>query len=840
MPRSMLIDARNWAELKDQLIAEIAAADMIGFDLETEDSQRHEGLNLFMKVDDDGHKSSTKKLVFDVNRTVITGFSWFCDGSNTAYYLNTGHADVENRIPVDEALQLLRAKKPDAMWVAHNAPFEITMTKKCWGFDLTNIICTLQMAVSAFNEDQYDPQEMFGIGFGGMVNLMRSIGDAFAYMDPSGELDENQADLVSKVLSKTSKSAHSYNGMVDSLKWGYGLKGLVKKFFNYDQVTFSEVMDGNAHMGQLTGDQVMAYGADDAYWAVRLFHRLLPMLAEQNDQLIDTFFEQENPMIHVYSQIWQDGMRINLAAVEKRRTVERDLYADKVREFQALVRERLPFDSQPSDHLANESWYAGGKGKKYRDRIVAWANKPLPADNFLAAHSTGGAVSTAWADELKKPKSTGPNFTHYMMMRTVLHDLCGMKPVFSDGKISTDKDAREKLLKRNDNAQQIIGLINDMAGIEQRMKLYLTPYLLLCDPETQRMYPIVNSQLNSRRMAASLPNPMQLAKRGESTYVRGFFLADEDDHVIVSIDWSQIELVLIGDMSGDPAFYEAYGQLPYTDLHKRAAADMLGVLPEEVTKDQRSKIGKPANFGYWYSGALNTAAEAAGWPSSKMWEMTERYRETFAVAEEWRVTTIGEAREKGFITLPDGHRRTKFEATYQWQALWRERFESLDSEGLRNFGRMFVSKITNRAGNQIVNSLIQGSCATLAKRAILRINAKIAELGLRARFMIPIHDELVFSVHRDDAIAFIRMARHEMCDHPDLIKTLKIDATASMGRTFEPFHPEKAPFGQIELDEAPLLPGFLPEDTKDKRLDEAQIRRVIDYLFQNEENAVAA
>jgi hypothetical protein len=71
-----------------------------------------------------------------------------------------------------------------------------------------------------------------------------------------------------------------------------------------------------------------------------------------------------------------------------------------------------------------------------------------------------------------------------------------------------------------------------------------------------------------------------------------------------------------------------------------------------------------------------------------------------------------------------------------------------------------------------------------------------------------------------------------MCDHPDIIRTLKVDATASIGRNFEPFHPVKAPLGQIELDEAPLLPGFLAPETKDARLDDANIQRVLDYLFK--------
>jgi hypothetical protein len=114
------------------------------------------------------------------------------------------------------------------------------------------------------------------------------------------------------------------------------------------------------------------------------------------------------------------------------------------------------------------------------------------------------------------------------------------------------------------------------------------------------------------------------------------------------------------------------------------------------------------------------------------------------------------------------------------------------------------------------------------------------ELQIRGRFMIPIHDELVFSVHRDDAIRFIRMAKRAMCEHPTVIANLAVDATASIGRTFEPYDPKKAPYGQIELDEAPTLPGWLPVETKDQRLDEKQIQQVIHYLFEEQEYELRA
>src|SRR5680860_33837 len=215
--KELLVDARNWDVVKEKLIQEVREAGLLGFDIETCDPDRHEGLNSFM---------TGKKLVFDVNRTIVTGFSWYCDESDTAYYLNLNHADVENRIPWAEARQILDARSHEAHTLCHNAPFELVMMQKSLGFDLgPNVICTMQMAVSTFNEDQYPIDDMLSCGFGGLTSLLMPIGRAFAAMDPQN-LNETQSDLASKVLAKTSVAAHSYNGLTRDLSYGYGLKKL--------------------------------------------------------------------------------------------------------------------------------------------------------------------------------------------------------------------------------------------------------------------------------------------------------------------------------------------------------------------------------------------------------------------------------------------------------------------------------------------------------------------------------------------------------------------------------------------------------------------------------------
>jgi DNA polymerase I-like protein with 3'-5' exonuclease and polymerase domains len=151
-----------------------------------------------------------------------------------------------------------------------------------------------------------------------------------------------------------------------------------------------------------------------------------------------------------------------------------------------------------------------------------------------------------------------------------------------------------------------------------------------------------------------------------------------------------------------------------------------------------------------------------------------------------------------------------------------------------NFCNLALPKIQTRAKNQFVNSMIQGSCATLAKRSILNIRSAVETSGVRfldqftdaekatarmrkqiidrkaARFMLPIHDELVFSVHRDYVPEFIPILRDGMCNHPTIIRNLPLQCNVAIGRTFKPW--DKTPYSQLELDEAPVIEGLIPEE----------------------------
>jgi DNA polymerase I-like protein with 3'-5' exonuclease and polymerase domains len=872
----ILLDARNIDTELPKLIDAVSKVDFAGIDIETEDDDRHDGLNRFCGYDPVTRKKSpAKKLAFDIKRAHITGISIYPDGGDTTWYINLYHADVENRVTFEQIRPALDALGEDSCWVAHNAPFELVHFLNCHDYDLDQIICTMQLAVSCYGDDQYSPVKWDMSGLGDMKKLMRPLVQASASWDGDRDTMPGEvSDIIGSVTGKSSRAAFSYNGFARDLAYGHGLKKAVKSFFGVEMATFAETLGDKAHMGQLTGDEVLSYGCDDAYWCMKLFHELLDFLARQNSTVVTTFFEQENPMVRLFAEMWTGGLRVNTEAIESRRASERAAFAQQLRVMKSLL-VQLEFEDKPDERLMKrEKWYKNYA--RYRKLVKDFAALPNVDDDLQQALQVRSAVSNAWADELGVPQSTGINLTHYMPVRTILYDLLKAKLIVSKGKIQSDGEARGKIGERLDHplGQQVVACMAEMASIDTRMKLYLTPYLMLTDPETNRMYPVVTSLLNTRRMAARDPNPMQLAKRGNSTYVRGFFLGDTDEHLIVSIDWSAIELVIIGEASGDAEFAKAYGQLPHGDLHAGAAADLLrveapemseemfkslarypdmvdflaehpmleasvkrvftnlkgeGLSPAKAYKYWRTELGKGANFNFWYSGFLATVGERMGWSMDQTGTATKLYTERFWQAENWRVDLINKGKMYGFVELPDGHRRYRYEAKADWQTKWDMKWGAKFDDGYRAAVNEMGRRIHRRAGNQLVNAYVQGTCATLAKRSAIRIRQMIIDKGFDVRLMMPIHDELLFSVHYTQVAEFVELARAIMIDHPDLFPTLALDASPAVGVTFQPWDEEKAPMGQIELYEAPPL-DFLPKEVHYGRLNRDQMQEVANYL----------
>jgi DNA polymerase I-like protein with 3'-5' exonuclease and polymerase domains len=885
----LLVDARSFERLAPQLKAELQGTKLVGIDCETQDRNRHEGLNIY---------NNKTRHVFDHRRTVMTGTSFYAKDSQFSYYLNLAHKDEENRLTREQLLEILEAINPGAIKVAHNAPFELVMFEQCHGVKLDNVVCTLQMAVSHHGPDEYDLNAFTAASLpAAFTPIAREALSLFQGWERGDSLKGPQQELLGKFIAKESKAAHSYNGFVKELAKGYNLKQLTRSRFGYEQGTYQGLLDqyGAEDMGDLTGEQTVRYGADDAFWAVKHYEWMFDDMLLTHPQALRTFFEQENPMIHVYADSWRDGIRLDLQQVFERRDVEREEMAKVLRRFKAGIKQLLPFPAEPHEVLLRkEKWYESAWTKK-RAQIEKWAASPDSDDDFTQCFQVSNPIGNAWAEEkgLAVPKSGKLNLVYYHGMRVLMYDLMRTPVQYQEGSVGSDKEARGRIrewldsqLPGNDTpmnmddpettrlklVQSLMGDLQTMADIEQRMKLYLTPYTQLMDPETSRVYPSLSSQLATRRLATSFPNPMQLAKSGDSAYIRSFYLGDDDDHVVLSADWSAIELVLIGELSQDAGFRKVYGQIPYGDMHSGAAVDGLSVktlpgLTEEefkefkfgrnpndrVLKDLAGRIldpstfhkwargtavGKGINFSYWYSGALSTVANNLGWTDTEHWDAVDKYRARFPQAEQWRVGVQEQAMIQGYVVLPDGHRRAKYEVTRQWALEMERKFQMLSGQpAMMAYAELAIKRLQGRARNQVVNAMIQGTCATLAKRSILNLRKLCDEAGLtwgkEYRLMMPVHDELVFSVHKSIVLQFMKLLRQAMTEHKDIVSTLPLHCTVAVGRTFRPFDKANPKLSQIELDEAQAIEGIVPKELEGTVLTDAKVKELVDWMFSD-------
>ncbi len=153
--------------------------------------------------------------------------------------------------------------------------------------------------------------------------------------------------------------------------------------------------------------------------------------------------------------------------------------------------------------------------------------------------------------------------------------------------------------------------------------------------------------------------------------------------------------------------------------------------------------------------------------------------------------------------------------------------------GVPDFGRQCIRRIQARAGNQSVNALVQGLCATYAKRKLYRAMFKdIPRLGLRARVMTLVHDELVVSVHRDDEMKAKDYLYEFLIDGEGIFNNVVIDSSMAMGRNYLAFNADTNPKGLVELMEMDKKLPCIPEDRWGQKATDNEVGLILDYMFK--------
>src|SRR5690606_33180709 len=266
-------------------------------------------------------------------------------------------------------------------------------------------------------------------------------------------------------------------------------------------------------------------------------------------------------------------------------------------------------------------------------------------------------------------------------------------------------------------------IINDILDYRQLQKLQST-YVDALPKEVRKDTGRVHTTFlqtiaATGRLASVNPNLQNIPVRSEEgRKIRKAFVAGDENSVLISADYSQIELRIIAHLSGDPAMVEAFNQ--GEDIHKSTAAKVFKVKPEEVSREQRSQA-KTVNFGIIYGVSAFGLADQTGLSRSESKDLIDAYYETYPVLKKYMENQIQTAREQGYVETILGRRRY------------------LKDINSRN------AVVRGHAERNAVNAPIQGSAADIIKIAMIRIH-DILKADFKTKMLLQVHDELVFDV----------------------------------------------------------------------------------------------
>jgi DNA polymerase-1 len=289
------------------------------------------------------------------------------------------------------------------------------------------------------------------------------------------------------------------------------------------------------------------------------------------------------------------------------------------------------------------------------------------------------------------------------------------------GQYATGEDVLTKLA----NHHEVAGHILDYREFTKLKSTYVDALPLMINPKTGRVHTCYSQAVAvTGRLSSTNPNLQNIPIRTDrGKEIRKAFIPRDQDHVLVSADYSQIELRIVAAISGDPNMCEAFRL--NKDIHTATASKVFGVAEADVTKEMRYKA-KSVNFGIVYGQSAFGLSENLGISRSEAKEIIDNYKKEFAGISRYMDETINFARENGYVSTLKGRKR------------WLKDINSANFT-VRGF-----------AERNAINSPIQGTAADMIKLAMIKVDAVIKTKRMRSKMVLQVHDELVFDVPKDE------------------------------------------------------------------------------------------
>ncbi len=289
------------------------------------------------------------------------------------------------------------------------------------------------------------------------------------------------------------------------------------------------------------------------------------------------------------------------------------------------------------------------------------------------------------------------------------------------GQYATSEDILIELAKEHEIAKKIL----DYRQLSKLKSTYVDALPQMISPVTNRVHTSFSQAVAATgRLSSNNPNLQNIpirTKRGQE--VRKAFIPRSEDHLILAADYSQIELRLIAELSGDKTMMEAF--LQNQDIHAATAAKIFGVKPEEVSREQRSNA-KTVNFGIIYGVSAFGLSQQTSLNRNEASEIIKSYFRTYPGIRDYIEAQKEFARQHGYVET----------------IMKRKRY--LKDISSRNH------TVRSHAERNAVNAPIQGSAADIIKLAMIKIHRELKENGFEAKMVLQVHDELVYDTPQSE------------------------------------------------------------------------------------------